>query len=192
MLSNQTLQPPPPFAFNLSQHQRPFPMSQLFAQSIGASASVLPMNIQGWFPFDWFNLLAVRVTEASSPAPQFNINSLALSLLYVQLSHLYMATEKVIALTIYFTHDSVAMSILISQFIPPSQVHSLHQFLYSLPGNRFFVTICLDSTYILSFWLSFTLYVRFKVQPHLYKWSNFIPFLTEYQQDSLRLPPEQS
>ena len=30
-----------------------FPMSQLFAsgsQSIGASASVLPMNIQGWFP----------------------------------------------------------------------------------------------------------------------------------------------
>ena len=30
-----------------------FPMSQLFTsygQSIGASASVLPMNIQGWFP----------------------------------------------------------------------------------------------------------------------------------------------
>ena len=30
-----------------------FPMSQLFAsgsQTIGASASVLPMNIQGWFP----------------------------------------------------------------------------------------------------------------------------------------------
>ena len=35
-----------------------FPMSQLFAsggQSIGpsASASVLPMNIQGWFPLEW-------------------------------------------------------------------------------------------------------------------------------------------
>ena len=35
-----------------------FPMSQLFAsggQSIGASASasVLPMNIWGWFPLDW-------------------------------------------------------------------------------------------------------------------------------------------
>ena len=35
-----------------------FPMSQLFSsggQSIGASASasVLPMNIQGWFPWDW-------------------------------------------------------------------------------------------------------------------------------------------
>ena len=42
-----------PFAFNLSQHQC-FPMGRLFTsggQSIGASASasVLPMNIQGWF-----------------------------------------------------------------------------------------------------------------------------------------------
>ena len=43
-----------------------FAMSQLFAlgeQHIGASASasVLPMNIQGWLPFriDWFDLLAV-------------------------------------------------------------------------------------------------------------------------------------
>ena len=40
-------------ALNLSQHQS-FPMTQLFAsggQSIAASASasVLPMNIQGWF-----------------------------------------------------------------------------------------------------------------------------------------------
>ena len=33
-----------------------FPMSQLFAsngQSIRASAKVLPMNIQGWFPLGW-------------------------------------------------------------------------------------------------------------------------------------------
>ena len=41
-------------ALNLSQHQGlSFPMSRLFAsggQSIGASASVLTMNIQGWFP----------------------------------------------------------------------------------------------------------------------------------------------
>ena len=38
-----------------------FPMSQFFAaggQSIGvsASASVLPMNIQDWFPFGWISL----------------------------------------------------------------------------------------------------------------------------------------
>ena len=47
------LLPPSPPAFNLSQHQGFFPVSQLFAsggQSVGASASALPMNIQGWFP----------------------------------------------------------------------------------------------------------------------------------------------
>ena len=42
-------------AFNLSQHQGSFQMSQFFisgGQSIGisASASVLPMSIQDWFP----------------------------------------------------------------------------------------------------------------------------------------------
>ena len=41
-------------AFNLSQHQGSFPMSQFFAshgQSIGVSvsASILPMNTQDWF-----------------------------------------------------------------------------------------------------------------------------------------------
>ena len=47
-------------------------MSQLFAsggQSIGvsASASVLPMNIQGWISFniDWFDLLDVQWTLKS-------------------------------------------------------------------------------------------------------------------------------
>ena len=46
--SHPLLSPSPP-AFNLSQHQG-LPMSQLFSsggQSIGTSASVLPMNIQG-------------------------------------------------------------------------------------------------------------------------------------------------
>ena len=45
-------------------------MSQLFlsgSQIIGASAPILPMNIQGWFPFriDWFDLLAVQGTLKS-------------------------------------------------------------------------------------------------------------------------------
>ena len=37
-----------------------FPMSHLFTSgghSIGASASVLPMNIQGWFPLGWTSLI---------------------------------------------------------------------------------------------------------------------------------------
>ena len=61
-----------------------FPTSQLFAsgaQSIGTSAlsSVLPMNIQGWFPLG----LAVQGTLKNPSVPQFErINFLVLSLLY--------------------------------------------------------------------------------------------------------------
>ena len=54
-----------------------FPMSRFLAsdgQSIGvlASASVLPMNIQNWFPLGWPDLLAVQgESQESSPTPQF-------------------------------------------------------------------------------------------------------------------------
>ena len=77
-------------------------MSRLFSGlTIGASASalVLPMNIQD-FRIDWFDCLAVQGTLKSSLTPQFkSINSSALSLLTVQLSHPYMTTGKTIALT---------------------------------------------------------------------------------------------
>ena len=65
-----------------------FLMSWLFSsdgQNIGASASVLPMNIQDWFLWDWlvWSLCCPRDSHESSPEPQFeNISSLALSLLY--------------------------------------------------------------------------------------------------------------
>ena len=51
---------PSPPAFSLSQHQVMFPMSPLFTsggQSIGAS--VLPMNIQGWFPLVLTSLISL-------------------------------------------------------------------------------------------------------------------------------------
>ena len=65
-----------------------FPVSQLFAssgRSIGASASasVIPMNIQGLFPLGLTGLIPFcpRGSQESSPAPQFErINSSALSL----------------------------------------------------------------------------------------------------------------
>ena len=44
------LPPPSPPALNLAQHQSVFPVSRFFAlsgQIIGASASILPMNIEG-------------------------------------------------------------------------------------------------------------------------------------------------
>ena len=54
------------------------------------------------FRIYWFDLLnSARDSQESSPVPQFeSINSSALSLLMVQLSHLYMITGNTIALTI--------------------------------------------------------------------------------------------
>ena len=50
-------------------------------QSIGASASVLPMNIQDWFLLE--SLCSPRDSQESFPTPQFeSINSSVLSLFY--------------------------------------------------------------------------------------------------------------
>ena len=59
------LSPPSPPAINLSQYQGLFQGSQYFtsgAQSIGvsASASVLPMNIQDWFPLGWTGWISLQ------------------------------------------------------------------------------------------------------------------------------------
>ena len=67
-----------------------FQMSQFFTsdgQSIGvsASASVLPVNIQNWFPLGWTGWISFssRDSQESSPKPQFkSINSSVLSFLY--------------------------------------------------------------------------------------------------------------
>ena len=67
---------------------RSFPISQLFAsggQSIGASASasVLPMNIQGQFPLELTGLISLLSKGFLRPTPQIeNISSSVLSLLY--------------------------------------------------------------------------------------------------------------
>ena len=74
-------------------------------QIIGASASasVLPVNIQDWFPLGLTGLSPCnsRVSQESSPTPQFkSIKSLVLSFFFiVQLSHPHMTTGKTIALT---------------------------------------------------------------------------------------------
>ena len=69
-----------------------FPRSRLSASrgqntgaSASASASVLPINIQGWFPLGLtgWSPCCSRHSQESSPTPQFkSINSLVLSLLY--------------------------------------------------------------------------------------------------------------
>ena len=101
---------PPPSIFSSI---RSFSISQFFpsgSQNIGvsASASLLPMNIQEWFPLGWTggSPCSPRDSQESSPKPQFkSINSSAFSFLYkvflykVQLSHPYMTTGKTTALT---------------------------------------------------------------------------------------------
>ena len=69
-------------------------------QRIGASASasVLPVNIQGWFPFRLTGLISLlsRDAQESSPASVLWCSAIFM----VQLSHLYMTTEKTVALSI--------------------------------------------------------------------------------------------
>ena len=67
-----------------------FQMSQFFksgdwSTGFSASASVLPMNIQNWFPLRWTGWISLQSKglSRSSPVPQFkSINSSALSLRY--------------------------------------------------------------------------------------------------------------
>ena len=83
-----------------------FPMSQIFAsggQSIGASASasVLPVNIQGWFPLGLTGLIALQskgLSRLFSSTTVWRHQFLVLWLLYVQLLHLYLTTGKTIDL----------------------------------------------------------------------------------------------
>ena len=52
---------PSPFAFNLSQHQGLFQWVDCASdgQSLGTSATILPMNIQGWFPLGFTGLISL-------------------------------------------------------------------------------------------------------------------------------------
>ena len=83
-----------------------FPVSQFFASGgqsieVSASASVFPMNIQGWFPLGLTDLLAVQRTLKSLLQHHSSKASILLcsAFFLVQLSHLYMTTGKTIALT---------------------------------------------------------------------------------------------
>ena len=85
-----------------------FPVSQFFTsggQNIGASvlASVLPANIQDWFPLGltgWISLLSKGLWRVFSSTQFENINSLALSLHGPAFISVY-DTGKIIALTIW-------------------------------------------------------------------------------------------
>ena len=97
-----------------------FSMSQFFTsggQSIGgsASSSVLPMNIQGWYPLELMGMisfLSKGLSRVFSSAPSSKASVIWCSVFFmVQLSHSYKMTRKIIALTTQ-TFFGKAMSLL--------------------------------------------------------------------------------
>ena len=106
-----------PFSFCLqsSPASGSFPISWLFTsggQSIGASASasVLPMNSQGWFPLGLTGLISFQGPLKS--LLQYHISKASVlpcsAFFMVQLSHLFMTPGKTIALTIRTFVSSVS------------------------------------------------------------------------------------
>ena len=92
-----------------------FPMSQFFAsgdQRIGASASVFPVNIQGWFPLRLTGLTSCcpRDSQESSPTSQLKASVLQCSAFFI---------FQLVLLLNYFFH-SVA-----SQFVRPQNSANL-------------------------------------------------------------------
>ena len=74
------MSPPSPFNFNLSQHMGLLSMSWLFSlgvQSIGASASasVLSMNIQGWFTLGLTGLISLQSKGLKSLLQDYNLKA---------------------------------------------------------------------------------------------------------------------
>ena len=83
-----------------------FPMSQFLAsggQSIGvsASASILPMNIQDWFPLGWTGWISLQSKGLSRVFSNTTVQKhlWPSAFFIVQLSHPYMTTGKTIDLT---------------------------------------------------------------------------------------------
>ena len=116
------LSPPSPPALNVFLASGSFPMSRPFAsggQKIGASASasVLPVYIQFWFPLGLTGLIFFAVQGTlKSLLHHHNSNASILQcsvFFMVQLLHPYMTTRKTITLTVH-TFVGIAVSLLLN------------------------------------------------------------------------------
>ena len=105
-----------------------FPMSQLFAwggksSGASASASILPMNIQDWFPLGltgWISLQAKGLSRVFSNTTVQKHQSFGVQPFFmVQLSYPYMTTGKIIALTRWIFVGKVMslLSNMLSRFV---------------------------------------------------------------------------
>ena len=98
-----------PPAFYLSQHQGSFLMSRLFESCGGsmgasASASILPMNIQGWFILGLTGLISLQSKGLSRVFSNTTVQKhqffVAQPFFMVQFSYPYVTTGKTIILII--------------------------------------------------------------------------------------------
>ena len=158
-----------------------FPVSWLFAsgcQIFGASASVFPMNIQGWFPLGFTGLISLlskrpsRVFSNTTVQKHQFFGSQAFFML--QLWHPYMTTWKTIALTmvwrIFVGKEVSVLYNMLSRFVVaflPRSKHVLISWLQSPPTDfgenkvchcsHFSPSICLEvmgpDAMILVFWM---------------------------------------
>ena len=144
-----------PFSFGLQSFPAPgcFPMSQLFTsggQSVGTStsASVLLMNIQGWFPLGWTDLISLLSKGLSRVFSSTIIVKATIlwcpAFFMVQFSHWYMTTGKTITLTIQ-TFVFKVMSLLfnmlsrfVTVFLPRSRCLNFVAAVTNLPLFPFF------------------------------------------------------
>ena len=107
MPSNHLILYCPLFLPSIFPSIRVFSVSQLFAsggQSTRASASalVLPMNIQDWFPLGWTGLISLQSKGLSRVFSNTTVRkhqSFGSVFFMVQLSHLFKTTANTIALT---------------------------------------------------------------------------------------------
>ena len=102
-----------------------FPMSQFFTsggQSVGVSAlaSVLPMNIQDWFPLGWTGWIPLQSKGLFKSLLQHHSSKASIlrcsAFFIVQLSHPYINTAKTIALTRQTYVGKSLLFIMLSRF----------------------------------------------------------------------------
>ena len=130
---------PPPLS--LSQPPVSFPLSWVFAwsggQSIGASASVLPMDIQGWFPLGLTGFISLLSKGLSGVFSSTTVRILWVSAFFmVQLSHPYMCsfffkTNSITPQPLSLKHSNIFLVNWIQSRLPSSAYKALHEVAYS-------------------------------------------------------------
>ena len=109
-----------PISPSIFPASRAIPMSQFFASDgpgigVSASASVLPMSIQDWFPLGWTGWISLQSKGIPSLLQHHSSKASILrgsAFFIVQLSHPFMTTGKSIALT-RWTFVGKVMSLLL-------------------------------------------------------------------------------